>query len=44
MTSKYDRLADHLAAGGAVAITLTFGEIEAVVGPLASSGSMATRQ
>ncbi len=34
MTSKYDRLADHLAAIGAETITLTFAEVEAVVGPL----------
>ncbi len=34
MTSKYDRLADHLAASGAATITLTFAEVEAVVGPL----------
>jgi len=34
MTSKYDHLADHLVASGAVTITLTFEEIEAVVGPL----------
>ena len=34
MTSKYDRLADHLAASGAATIILTFAEIEAIVGPL----------
>ncbi len=34
MTSKYDRLADHLAAIGAATIVLTFAEIEAIVGPL----------
>ncbi len=35
MPSKYDRLADHLATYGDVdAITLTFAEIEAIVGPL----------
>ncbi len=34
MTSKYDRLGDHLAAIGAATITLTFAEVEAVVGPL----------
>ncbi len=34
MTSKYDRLADHLASLGAPVITLTFAEVEAVVGPL----------
>ncbi len=34
MTSKYDRLADHLAAIGAATITLTFTEVEAVIGPL----------
>ncbi len=34
MTSKYDRLADHLAASGAATTTLTFAEIEALVGPL----------
>jgi len=35
MVSKYDRLADHLATYGDVdAITLTFAEVEAVVGPL----------
>ncbi len=34
MTSKYDRLADHLAAIGAPVITLTFAAVEAVVGPL----------
>jgi len=34
MSSKYDRLADHLAALGAATITLTFAEVEAVVGPL----------
>lgn len=35
MASKYDRLADHLATYGDVdAITLTFAEVEAVVGPL----------
>ncbi len=34
MTSKYDRLADHLAAIGAATIILSFAEIEAVVGPL----------
>ncbi len=34
MTSKYDRLADHLLAIGAATITLTFAEVEAVVGPL----------
>ncbi len=37
MTSKYDRLADHLAAIGAATITMTFAEIEAVVGPLPST-------
>ncbi len=34
MTSKYDRLGGHLAAIGAATITLTFAEVEAVVGPL----------
>jgi len=34
MTSKYDRLADHLAAIEGATITLTFAEAEAVVGPL----------
>ncbi len=34
MTSKYDGLSDHLAAIGAAMITLTFAEIEAVIGPL----------
>ncbi len=34
MTSKYDRLADHLATSGAATTTLTFAEVEAVVGPL----------
>ncbi len=34
MTSKYDRLGDHLAALGATTITLTFAEVTAVVGPL----------
>ncbi len=34
MSSKYDRLGDHLAAIGAATITLTFAEVEAVVGPL----------
>lgn len=34
MTSKYDRLGDHLAALDAPVITMTFTEIEAVVGPL----------
>jgi hypothetical protein len=34
MTSKYDRLGDHLAAIGAATIILTFAEVEAVVGPL----------
>ncbi len=34
MTSKYDCLADHLAASGAATITLTFAEIEAATGPL----------
>ncbi len=34
MTSKYDRLADHLAAIGAATTTLSFAEVEAVVGPL----------
>ncbi len=34
MTSKYDRLADHLVASGAATIILSFAEIEAVVGPL----------
>ncbi len=34
MTSKYDRLVDHLAASGAATITLTFAEVEAVLGPL----------
>ncbi len=34
MTSKYDCLADHLAASGAAIITLTFAEIEAATGPL----------
>lgn len=34
MTSKYDRLAAHRAASGAATTTLTFAEIEAVVGPL----------
>ncbi len=32
MTSKYDRLADHLAAIGESVITLTFAEVEAIVG------------
>jgi len=34
VTSKYDRLADHLVAIGAPVITMTFAEIEAIVGPL----------
>ncbi len=34
MTSKYDRLADHLAGLGAATITLTFAEVETIVGPL----------
>lgn len=34
MTSKYDRLADHLAVIGAATITLTFTGIKAIVGPL----------
>jgi hypothetical protein len=34
MTSKYDRLGDHLAAIGGATITLTFAEVEAVIGPL----------
>ncbi len=34
MTSKYDRLADHLAGLDAPAITLSFAEVEAVVGSL----------
>ncbi len=34
MTSKYDRLGDHLAAIGAATITLSFAEVEAIVGPL----------
>ncbi len=34
MTSKYDRLADHLAAIGAPVVTLTFAEVKTVVGPL----------
>ncbi len=34
MTSKYDALGDHLARLGAPVITLTFAEIEAVIGPL----------
>ncbi len=34
MTSKYDGLADYLAAIGAATITLTFAEVETIVGPL----------
>lgn len=34
MASKYDGLGDHLAALGDDAITLTFAEVEAIVGPL----------
>jgi hypothetical protein len=34
MTSKYDALGDHLAAIGGATITLTFAEVEAVIGPL----------
>ncbi len=34
MTSKYDGLANHLVALGAATITLTFAEVEAIVGPL----------
>jgi len=34
VTSKYDGLADHLAASGAATTTLTFAEVEAIVGPL----------
>jgi len=34
LTSKYDRLADHLAGLGAATITLTFAEVETIVGPL----------
>jgi hypothetical protein len=34
MTSRYDRLAEHLAGLDAPVITLTFAEIEAIVGPL----------
>jgi hypothetical protein len=37
MASKYDRLGDHLAAVGADAITLTFAEVEAIVGPIPPS-------
>ncbi len=32
--SKYDRLADQLAALDAPVVTLTFAEVEAIVGPL----------
>ena len=34
MASKYDRLADYLATTDASAQTLTFAEMEAIVGPL----------
>jgi len=34
VTSKYDRLGDHLAILGVPVITLTFAEVETVVGPL----------
>jgi len=34
MTSKYDGVADHLAALGAATIILTFAEIEAIASPL----------
>ncbi len=34
MTSKYDRLGDHLAALGVETITLTFAEVESIIGPL----------
>jgi len=34
MTSKYDRLADYLATFDLSAVTLTFAEVEAIVGPL----------
>ncbi len=34
MTSKYDRLGEHLTTIGAATIILSFAEIEAIVGPL----------
>jgi hypothetical protein len=34
MTSKYDGLADHLATIGTPIVTMTFAEVEAIVGPL----------
>jgi len=34
MTSKYDGLGDYLVATGAATITLTFAEVETIVGPL----------
>jgi hypothetical protein len=34
MTSKYDALAAHLDARGTPVVTLTFAEVEAIVGPL----------
>jgi len=37
MTSKYDRLADHLVATGEPRVTLTFDEVEAIIGPLPPS-------
>jgi len=40
VVSKYDHLGEHLAAVGALLITMTFAEVEAIVGPL----PMAARQ
>jgi len=34
VTSKYDALGDHLGAIGAPVVTMTFAEVEAVIGPL----------
>lgn len=34
MTSKYDRLGDHLTALGAATITLSLVEVEGIIGPL----------
>ena len=40
MTSKYDRLADHLVSLDTPMITLTFAEIEAVIGPLPAAARL----
>jgi hypothetical protein len=34
MPSKYDRLVDHLATRDTPAVTLSFADVEAIVGPL----------